>query len=201
MSQLTSERIFLFALEITDKTFPAVVHFMGKEAERFLNTTVEEFDASEEVRSSILCCLKNKIESRTFMEFRYHVIERKERVMYPMGASPMEIHCQRDQTAIESRMDNYAPDHVQVASVPFSSAVNDRLLKGGEQTLYLPHQQPNSSRSSSACLKRAFEGEGGSFYIRSNRRVCCITNTLREGMLLTVCTILCLFSFLGRSCR
>ena len=84
-SQLTSERIFLFALEITDKTFPAVVHFTGKEAERFLNTTAEEFDASEEVRSSISLCLKSRIESRVSMEFRYHVIERKERVMYPIG--------------------------------------------------------------------------------------------------------------------
>ncbi len=84
-SQLTSERIFLFALEITDKTFPAVVHFTGKEAECFLNTTAEEFDASEEVRSSILLCLKSRIENRVSMEFRYHVIERKERVMYPIG--------------------------------------------------------------------------------------------------------------------
>lgn len=84
-SQLTSERIFLFALEITDKTFPAVVHFTGKEAEHFLDTTAEEFDASEEVRSNILLCLKSRIESRVSMEFRYHVIERKERVMYPIG--------------------------------------------------------------------------------------------------------------------
>ena len=91
-SQLTSERIFLFALEITDRSFTTVVYFKGSEAEHFLNTTVEEFDASEEIRSGILHRLQSKIKSCSYMEFRYHVIERKEKVAYPMQISHAPVH-------------------------------------------------------------------------------------------------------------